>query len=106
MCPNFNETIDAADHRDDCTEGASSTYVYHIGVACNGVPYCTGTSALHSALSAVSEAHHDRIRTALPLGLQQEDFLKPTRHKCEVLVKVYAYSVNPIDWKTRRGDLP
>lgn len=31
---------------------------------------------------------------------------KPSRKKGELLVQVYATSVNPIDCKTRRGDIP
>jgi NADPH:quinone reductase-like Zn-dependent oxidoreductase len=36
----------------------------------------------------------------------ETDFPKPNRRKGEVLVKVAAASVNPIDWKTRKGEVP
>lgn len=42
-----------------------------------------------------------------PSVLQLEnDFPKPNRRKGEVLIKVAAASVNPIDWKTRKGEVP
>ncbi|WIA13205.1 hypothetical protein OEZ85_006797 [Tetradesmus obliquus] len=42
-----------------------------------------------------------------PSVLQLEtDFPRPTRRKGELLIKVVAASINPIDWKTRKGDVP
>ena len=37
--------------------------------------------------------------------LRYEDALSPTVGPGEVLVKIAATSVNPIDWKTRRGNM-
>lgn len=34
------------------------------------------------------------------------DFAKPSRRPGEVLIKVASASVNPIDWKTRKGEVP
>lgn len=36
----------------------------------------------------------------------EQDWPRPVRRKGEVLVEVLASSVNPVDWKTRRGDAP
>ena len=35
-----------------------------------------------------------------------ESYAKPSRKKGELLVRIHATSVNPIDCKTRRGDMP
>jgi NADPH2:quinone reductase len=42
-----------------------------------------------------------------PSVLQYEsDFPRQPRRPGEVVIKVAAASVNPIDWKTRKGDVP
>ena len=35
-----------------------------------------------------------------------ESYAKPSRKKGELLVRIHATSVNPIDCKTRRGEMP
>jgi NADPH:quinone reductase-like Zn-dependent oxidoreductase len=36
----------------------------------------------------------------------EQDFPQPVRRKTEVLVRIICASVNPIDWKTRKGEVP
>jgi len=43
-------------------------------------------------------------RTGGPEGLQLEEVPRPEPADGEVLIRVHAASVNPIDWKRRRGD--
>jgi NADPH:quinone reductase-like Zn-dependent oxidoreductase len=37
--------------------------------------------------------------------LRQQEVDKPEAQENEILVKVHAFSINPVDWKIRRGDL-
>ncbi len=38
-------------------------------------------------------------------GLQEIQVPKPVVKSNEVLIRIYATSVNPVDWKIRKGDL-
>ena len=41
-----------------------------------------------------------------PSKLKYEDFADPVAGPGEVLVRVAASSINPVDWKMRSGEMP
>lgn len=50
-------------------------------------------------MKAIITSHYGSVTV-----LQPQDVVKPVIRDDEILVRVYACSVNPIDWKVRRGD--
>jgi NADPH:quinone reductase-like Zn-dependent oxidoreductase len=51
--------------------------------------------------SMLAVVHHNHGGSEV---LQVAEVTKPAPRPTEVLVKVYAAGVNPVDWKTRAGD--